>query len=101
MHDDRGIHAKIIDEARLLLSAYWRCARPHPGRRKGCPATSATRDFDALMKTVDLEDPSLRLEYKKATSDGSSIGIYIGQGDKPTDASFVPTNTSSIPEARW
>ena len=63
------------------------------------PGTKRDLDFDAVMKTVDLDDPSLRLEYKKPTSDDSSIGFYIGKGDKPTNASFVPTNTSSIPEA--
>jgi hypothetical protein len=51
------------------------------------------------MKTVDLDDPSLRLEYKKPTPDGSSIGMFIGQGEAPSDRSFVPTNPSSIPEA--
>lgn len=63
------------------------------------PGTKRDLDFDAMMKTVDLDDPSLRLEYKKPTSDGSSIGLFIGTGDKPTDRSFVPTNNSSIPEA--
>lgn len=67
-------------------------AQPVPGLKRDL-------DFDTYIKTVDLDDPSLRLEYKKPTSDGSSIGVYIGRGDKPTNASFVPTNTSSIPEA--
>ena len=63
------------------------------------PGTKRDLDFDQMMKTVDLDDPALRLEYKKPTSDGSSIGVFIGVGDKPTDRSFVPTNSSSIPEA--
>ena len=63
------------------------------------PGTKRDLDFDALMKTVDLDDPSLRLEYKKPTPDGSSIGMFIGRGDQPTDQCFVPTNPSSIPEA--
>jgi hypothetical protein len=63
------------------------------------PGTKRDLDFDALMKTVDLDDPSIRLEYKRPTSDGSSIGVFIGKGEQPTDASFVPANTSSIPEA--
>ena len=67
-------------------------AQPIPGLKRDL-------DFDAHMKTVDLDDPVLRLDYKKPTSDGSSIGLFIGKGDKPTDRSFVPTNTSSIPEA--
>ena len=61
--------------------------------------TKRDLDFDALMKTVDFDDPALRLDYKKPTSDGSSIGVFIGRGDKPASASFVPTNTSSVPEA--
>jgi hypothetical protein len=63
------------------------------------PGTKRDLDFDAHMKTVDLDDPSFRLEYKKPTPDGSSIGMFIGRGDQPTDRSFVPTNPSSIPEA--
>ncbi len=63
------------------------------------PGTKRDLVFDALVKTVDLDDPSLRLEYKQPTSDGSSIGFFIGKGNQPTDASFVPTNSSSIPEA--
>ncbi|NOU07196.1 MAG: hypothetical protein HOO99_13555, partial [Hyphomicrobiaceae bacterium] len=63
------------------------------------PGTKRDLDFDAMMKTVNLEDPSYRLEYKKPTPDGSSVGMFIGIGDKPTDRSFVPTNPSSIPEA--
>ena len=63
------------------------------------PGSKRDLDFDAHMKTVDLDNPSLNLVYKKPTSDGSSIGVFIAQGDKPADASFVPTNTSSIPEA--
>lgn len=63
------------------------------------PGTKRDLAFDAMMTTLDLDDPSLRLDYKKPTSDGSSIGVYIGRGDKPANASFVPTNTSSVPEA--
>ncbi len=63
------------------------------------PGIKRDSDFDALMKSVDLEDPALKFIYKKPTSDGSSIGFYIAEGGKPANASFVPTNTSSIPEA--
>lgn len=63
------------------------------------PGTKRDLDFDALMKTVDLDDPALRLDYKMPTSDGSSIGFFIGRGDTPASASFVPTNASSVPEA--
>jgi hypothetical protein len=63
------------------------------------PGTKRDLDFDAHMKTVDLDDAKYRLEYKKPTPDGSSVGMFIGLGDKPTDRSFVPTNPSSIPEA--
>ncbi len=63
------------------------------------PGTKRDLAFDALMKAVNLDDPTLRLEYKKPTSDGSSIGVFIGKGNTPTDASFVPLNSSSIPEA--
>lgn len=66
---------------------------------QSAPGTKRDLAFDADMKTVDLDDPGLRLDYKMPTSDGSSIGFFIGRGDKPTDASFVPTNSSSIPEA--
>lgn len=63
------------------------------------PGTKRDLDFDAHMKTLDLDDPAWRLEYKKPTPDGSSIGMFIGRGSEPTDRSFVPTNPSSIPEA--
>jgi hypothetical protein len=63
------------------------------------PGTKRDLDFDTMMKTVDLDDVKYRLEYKKPTPDGSSVGMFIGIGDKPTDRSFVPTNPSSIPEA--
>ncbi len=74
----------------LLASAAF--AQTVPGKKRDV-------DFDAHVKTVDLDDPQYRLEYKKPTPDGSSIGLFIGVGDKPTDRSFVPTNPSSIPEA--
>jgi hypothetical protein len=63
------------------------------------PGTKRDLDFDAHMKTVDLDDPKMRLEYKKPEAGGSSIGMFIGVGTGPTDRSFVPTNPSSIPEA--
>jgi hypothetical protein len=63
------------------------------------PGIKRDLDFDARVKTIDLEDPKYRIEYKKPTPDGSSVGLFIGVGDKPTDRSFVPTNPSSIPEA--
>jgi hypothetical protein len=66
---------------------------------QGVPGLKRDLDFDAHMKTVNLDDPKLRLEYKKPTPDGSSVGMFIGIGDMPTDRSFVPTNPSSIPEA--
>lgn len=66
---------------------------------EGVPGLKRDLAFDAYMKTVDLDDPALRLDYKMPTSDGSSIGFFIGRGDGPTDTSFVPTNASSIPEA--
>jgi hypothetical protein len=66
---------------------------------QGIPGTKRDLDFDAHMKTVDLDDPKMRLEYKLASAGGSSIGMFIGIGDAPTDRSFVPTNPSSIPEA--
>jgi hypothetical protein len=70
-----------------------------PGWAQGVPGTKRDLDFDAHMKTIDLDEPKYRLEYKKPTPDGSSVGMFIGIGDKPTDRSFVPTNPSSIPEA--
>jgi hypothetical protein len=63
------------------------------------PGIKRDLDFDARVKTINLDDPKYRLEYKKPTPDGSSVGLFIGIGDKPTDRSFVPTNPSSIPEA--
>jgi hypothetical protein len=63
------------------------------------PGTKRDLDFDAHMKTVDLDDPKMRLEYKLASAGGSSIGMFIGIDKAPTDRSFVPTNPSSIPEA--
>jgi hypothetical protein len=65
---------------------------------QGLPGTKRDLDFDAHMKSVDLDDPKFRLEYKLASAGGSSIGMFIGVGDAPTDRSFVPTNPSSIPD---
>jgi hypothetical protein len=70
-----------------------------PAHAQGVPGTKRDLDFDAHMKTINLDDAKWRLEYKKPTPDGSSVGMFIGLGDKPTDRSFVPTNPSSIPEA--
>ena len=69
---------------RLTLATSWlwgaaadiSVAQPIPGTKRDLA-------FDAMMTTLDLDDPSLRLDYKKPTSDGSSIGVYIGRGDKP------------------
>jgi hypothetical protein len=66
---------------------------------QGVPGTKRDLDFDAHMATVNLDDPNMRLEYKKPEAGGSSIGMFIGVGTGPTDRSFVPTNPSSIPEA--
>ena len=66
---------------------------------QGLPGSKRDLTFDAHMKTVDLDDTKYRLEYKKPTPDGSSVGLFIGIGTAPTDRSFVPTNPSSIPEA--
>jgi hypothetical protein len=66
---------------------------------QGIPGTKRDLDFDAHMKTVNLDDPKMRLEYKGPEAGGSSIGMFIGVGNGPTDRSFVPTNPSSIPEA--
>jgi hypothetical protein len=68
-------------------------------RAQPLPGIKRDLDFDAHLKAVDLDDASIKLEYKKPTSDSSSIGVYVGKDGKPPDASFVPTNTSSIPEA--
>jgi hypothetical protein len=76
----------------LLLAA-------SPAWAQGVPGTKRDLDFDAHMKTVDLDNPKMRLEYKLASAGGSSIGMFIGVGDAATDRSFVPTNPSSIPEA--
>jgi hypothetical protein len=70
-----------------------------PAAAQGLPGTKRDLDFDEHVKSINLDDPKWRLEYKKPTPDGSSVGMFIGQGDKPTDRSFVPTNPSSIPEA--
>ncbi len=70
-----------------------------PAWAQNVPGTKRDLDFDAHMKTVDLDDPKMRLEYKKPEAGGSSIGMFIGVGSGPTDRSFVPTNPSSIPEA--
>jgi hypothetical protein len=70
-----------------------------PTLAQGIPGTKRDLEFDAHVKTVDLDDAKYRLEYKKPTPDGSSVGMFIGIGDKQTDRSFVPTNPSSIPEA--
>jgi hypothetical protein len=84
---------------RAVLGAFLTFVAATSSVAQSVPGTKRDLDFDTMMKTVDLDDPSIRLEYKKPTSDGSSIGVFIGKGTLPTDASFVPTNTSSIPEA--
>ncbi len=63
------------------------------------PGIKRDLDFDAMMKGVDLDDPALTLVYKLPTSDGTSVGFFIGRGGEKPNASFVPTNNSSIPEA--
>lgn len=75
------------------------CVSALPALAQGIPGIKRDLDFDAHVKTVNLDDPQYRLEYKRPTPDGSSVGLFIGVGDKPTDRSFVPTNPSSIPEA--
>ena len=70
-----------------------------PASAQSIPGTKRDLDFDAHVKTIDLDDPKYRIEYKKPTPDGSSVGLFIGVGTSPTDRSFVPTNPSSIPEA--
>lgn len=70
-----------------------------PAWAESVPGTKRDLDFDSHMTSLDLDDPRFTLQYKKATLDGSAIGIFIGVGTAPTDRSFVPTNPSSIPEA--
>ena len=70
-----------------------------PALGQGLPGTKRDLEFDAHVKTIDLDDPKYRIEYKKPTPDGSSVGLFIGVGTAQTDRSFVPTNPSSIPEA--
>ena len=70
-----------------------------PAWAQSVPGIKRDLDFDAHVKTVDLDDAKYRLEYKKPTPDGSSVGMFIAVGNGPTDRSFVPTNPSSIPEA--
>lgn len=84
-------HAVWLMAVALLLTA--------PALAQGIPGTKRDLEFDAHVKAVDLDEPQYRIEYKKPTPDGSSVGLFIGIGDKPTDRSFVPTNPSSIPEA--
>ncbi len=88
--------------SRLITSGLW-CAllmaASVSAAAQGLPGTKRDLDFDAHMKTVDLDDPKMRLEYKGPAAGGSSIGMFIGVGTGPTDRSFVPTNPSSIPEA--
>lgn len=85
--------------ARLAAAVLLIVASASAAHAQSLPGSKRDLDFDARMKTVDLDDPALRLDYKMPTSDGSSIGFFIGRGDKPSDASFVPTNASSVPEA--
>lgn len=85
--------------SRIAVAALFTALSIVPLAAQTLPGTKRDMDFDAHMKTVNLDDPSYRLEYKKPTPDGSSVGMFIGIGDKPTDRSFVPTNPSSIPEA--
>jgi hypothetical protein len=95
------LRAKMMKRLRHrgLVSALLIAATSTSVWAQGVPGTKRDLDFDAHMKTVDLDSPRMRLEYKLAAAGGSSIGMFIGIGDAPTDRSFVPTNPSSIPEA--
>ncbi len=68
-------------------------------RAQSLPGSKCDLVFDAAMKSVDLDDPTMVFTYKEPTSGGSSIGLHITKGDGSSPASFVPTNTSSKPEA--
>jgi hypothetical protein len=70
-----------------------------PAEAQGLPGTKRDLAFDQHVKSVDLDDAQYRLEFKKPTPDGSSVGLSPTPMNKPTDRSFVPTNPSSIPEA--
>jgi hypothetical protein len=90
--------------SRLRLSGLWSIllvatVAATSASAQSLPGTKRDIEFDAHMKTVDLDDPKMRLEYKLASAGGSSIGMFIGVDKGPTDRSFVPTNPSSIPEA--
>lgn len=87
------------DVKRASLALMISLAAVVAAKAQSLPGLKRDLDFDAMMKSVDLDDPVVRLEYKLPTSDGSSIGVHIGREGKPADASFVPTNTSSKPEA--
>ena len=63
------------------------------------PGTRQDRDFDAYVKLLDLEVPSLEFHYKGGRKGGSSVGFHVALPGHRKSGSFVPTNTSSNPEA--
>jgi hypothetical protein len=85
--------------ARLAMASTLFLAASGVASAQSLPGTKRDLDFDAHVKSVNLDEPQYKLNYKKPTPDGSAVGMFIGVGDKPTDRSFVPTNPSSIPEA--
>ncbi len=60
------------------------------------PGIKRDRQFDALMKYVDLERLDHKFVYKKS---GSSVGLVILDPSGSKVANFVPYNSSSDPEA--
>jgi hypothetical protein len=63
------------------------------------PGTAQDIAFDAHMLSVNLEAPNLVFISKGAKQRGSSVGFHVAEPGRRKDGTFVPTNTSSIPEA--
>ena len=81
----------------VLLATLFVMATPTLGQE--LPGIKADLDFDAMMKTLDLENPALEFLYKSGKHEGSSIGFHIAEPGRRKSGTFAPYNSSSDPEA--
>jgi hypothetical protein len=65
----------------------------------GLPGTEQDVAFDVHMQGIDLEAPDLVFIHKGGKQRGASVGFHVAAPGHRKDGTFVPTNSSSIPEA--